>query len=67
MENITIRDICGNDKEEYIKLQKETWINPQNIDGDEEKLWEMKLEDEQINCTITDGNTIYELIREKLR
>lgn len=67
MENITIRDICGNDKEEYIKLQKEMWIKPENIDGDQEKLWEMKLEDEQINCTITDGNTIYELIREKLR
>ena len=59
MENITIRDICGNDKEEYIKLQKEMWIKPENIDGDQEKLWEMKLEDEQINCTITDGNTIY--------
>ncbi len=59
MKNVTIRDICETDKESYFKLQKEIWIASENVDRDREQLWKMKLEDEQINCTITDGETIY--------
>lgn len=59
MEHIIIRDICEEDKERYFKLQKEIWISPQRVDKDRAQIWKMKLEDEQINCAIMDGKTVY--------
>ena len=59
MDNIYLRDISENDKDDYIKLQEETWINPKRLEGENaSSVWENKLADESINSVITDGKNV---------
>ena len=59
MDNIYLGDISEDDKDDYINLQKETWVNPKKLEGENDsRVWEGKLADESFISVITDGGNI---------
>lgn len=53
MGNVYLRDVSNDDKDNYIKLQRETWVNPKSLDDENAIIvWERMLNDEYIKCAI---------------